>query len=560
MQPEFDAVIVGAGPAGSACAITLARNGLNVLMLEKAKIPGEKNVTGGVLYGNFIPPYGLTDLIPEFEKEAPLERKIMKHEIYVVSTDKKGELTKYYRMTKSSLWSKLGLAKIPSESGHDYTVLRRKFDRWFSLKAVEAGAMLSTQSTVTDLIMEQGRIAGVSTQRGDVISRVVVDCSGVTSNLLEKAGLRERLKPEDLYHGIKRVYKLDSSTIEKRFGLNQGEGSAIFLMGDFMYGIHGGAFVYTNYDTLSVGIVASMTSMIEATTTRFNEIGKLLDAQDRLESTSLVGSMIDGAQLVEYSAHNIPKGYRTMLSTPYTDGFLVAGDALGTFVKVGSLIDGMRRAIASGIMAAETIMHAYRQNSFDKKVLSLYKQSLAPIYRDINYSKRDSIMSESFLAYRLFPKLVISFGKGVQKEKNQYKQNANLDAIQRVQSGTGLLTYDEDKYYSHIKVNTDLCSKSVLKPWVPACPMNCYTIFSKKGVFASYRDLFLHNLSSLGSKAGDKGYQLAMSETFKDIAESELRFDHVACVACGTCGVIGPEEMVTFTHELDGHGVRYRYG
>jgi electron transfer flavoprotein-quinone oxidoreductase len=51
-----------------------------------------------------------------------------------------------------------------------------------------------------------------------------------------------------------------------------------------------------------------------------------------------------------------------------------------------------------------------------------------------------------------------------------------------------------------------------------------------------------------------------MSQTLDDIASAQLRFDHVPCVACGTCGAIGPPEMVTFGHERDGHGVRYRYG
>ena len=74
-------------------------------------------------------------------------------------------------------------------------------------------------------------------------------------------------------------------------------------------------------------------------------------------------------------------------------------------------------------------------------------------------------------------------------------------------------------------------------------------------MFASYKDLYEHNLAQ---DAGNRGK--AFSETLDDVASAHLRFDHVACVACGTCGAIGPEEMVTFTHELDGRGVRYRYG
>ena len=127
-----------------------------------------------------------------------------------------------------------------------------------------------------------------------------------------------------------------------------------------------------------------------------------------------------------------------------------------------------------------------------------------------------------------------------------------------MQEGTGLLDYDEDEAHPHIKVDPALASKSLSKPWVPACPTNCYTIFSAKGVFASFKDLYAHNLALAGGKGGSR--QKAIAQTMEDIASSQLRFDHVPCVECGTCGAIGPEEMVTFGHERDGHGVRYKFG
>ncbi|HXY56773.1 MAG TPA: hypothetical protein VEH01_04075, partial [Nitrososphaerales archaeon] len=104
------------------------------------------------------------------------------------------------------------------------------------------------------------------------------------------------------------------------------------------------------------------------------------------------------------------------------------------------------------------------------------------------------------------------------------------------------------------KVDTVLASKSVTKPWVPACPTNCYTIFTPKGIFASFKDIYEHNLAEV------KDEKRAYATTLDDVASAQLRFDHIACVACGTCGAIGPPEMVTFNHERDGHGVRYRFG
>lgn len=563
---EFDVIVVGAGPAGSACALTLARKGADVLILEKSRIPGERNMTGGVLYGAFTGHYGLINLLPDFERDAPLERKILSHEVNVLSEPnwEKGEYM-VYRLSRDSIASRVGLFNLEFETGHDYSVLRRPFDQWFANKAVEGGAMLSTQTTVEELLTEGEQVVGVRTKNEELRAKLVVDCSGVTSNLVEMAGMRGRLVPRGLYQGIKEVYKLDPEFIDRRFKVARGEGRALFYLGSFMKGVGGGAFIYTNTDTLSVGIVISMDSMIRATTEHFDIIGKPLEIVQSFEAHPMVRDLLEGADMVEYSAHNIPKGYKTILRRPYTGGFLVTGDALGTFVKIGPLIDGMRRAIASGIMAAETYLQANESGSFRASNLSRYRDLLTPIYEDVNRSGRDSFFTESGFVYQFLPRILFSssvFSKKMKIKGGKPEMNTK-DAIQEVQMRTSLLNYDEDKAYSHILVDVDLASKSITKPWIPACPVNCYTILTPKGVFASFKDLYEYNLRVMKgeSKAAEKSLKrMAYQRTLREISEARVRFDHVACVACGTCGAIGPKEMVLFNHEREGHGVRYRYG
>ena len=561
---EFDVIVVGAGPAGSAAALTLARKGVNVLMLEKAKIPGERNMTGGVLYGDFPDGSGLISLVPDFESTAPLERQILSHEVVVLGPidNQKGE-SHYYRLSKKSLAARLGLFNLSFETGHDYTVLRRTFDRWFANLAVQSGAMLSTETTVEGLIKEDESVVGVKTPSEELRAKLVIDSSGVTSRLVEEAGLRGRLLPKELYHGVKRLYRLDAGTIEKRFGVAPGKGRSIFFLGEFMQGIGGGAFVYTNRDTLSVGLVVSMESLLRTTTEHFDRVGKLIDVLDEFESDPMVADLLDGAQQLEYAAHNIPKGYRSILKTPYADGFLVAGDALGTFVKIGPMIDGMRRAITSGVSAARTYIEASPSGSFRAANLSKYRDLLTSVYKDVSRSGRDSMVSESSFTYRTLPGLIF----GTRLISSTYKfvprpQRASSDATQRVQNGTSLLNYDEDDDYSHIKVDQDAASKSASKPWIAGCPTNCYTLVTPKGVFASFKDLFDHNLAALvaAREGGGASRKNAFTQTQSDIASGRLKFDYVACVACGTCGAIGPPEMVTFRHERNGHGVRYAYG
>ncbi|MDE1854176.1 MAG: FAD-dependent oxidoreductase [Thaumarchaeota archaeon] len=551
-------MIVGAGPAGSAAALSLARKGVDVVMLEKARVPGERNMTGGVVYGDFPGEWGLIGLVPDFEGLAPLERRVISHEVVVLDApDYRRGRSRYYRLSKTSFPARIGLFPLSFDTGHDYTVLRRPFDRWFADLAVESGAMLSTDTTAEGLIMEGGAVVGVRTPKEELRAKLVIDASGVTSNLVEEAGLRGRLTPRQLYHGIKRVYKLDPSLIDKRFRVQPGEGRAVFFLGDFMHQIGGGAFVYTNKDTLSVGLVVSLDSLIRTTTERFDQVGKLLDVLDEFEEHPMVAELLDGAQAVEYSAHNIPKGYKAILKRPYADGFLAAGDALGAFVKIGPMIDGMRRAVTSGMMAASTYLHASASGSFRGRNLSRYRDLLTPIYEDTNRSGRDSFVSESSFTYHALPKLLFSTRvlSSVYSFEPRPEPSPLRDSTARVQEGTGLLAYDEDEDYSHIKVDAATASGSLTKPWVPACPTNCYTIFTPKGVFASFKDLYEHNLSRVGGSRGK-----AMRETLDDIGDAQLRFDHVACVACGTCGAIGPPELVKFGHEIEGHGVRYRYG
>ena len=563
MQPEYDVIVVGAGPAGAAAALSLARKGVNVLMLEKARVPGERSMTGGVIYGDFPDGWGLISLVPDFESVAPLERRILSHEVVVLGTpDYKAGTSKFYKLSKTSLPARLGLFQMSFETGHDYSVLRRPFDRWFANMAVQAGAMLSTDSTAEGLIKEGDSVVGVRTNREDLRAKLVIDASGVTSKLVAEAGLRDRLTPRQLYHGIKRVYRLDAGSIERRFRVKPGDGRAIFFLGDFMHEVGGGAFVYTNKDTLSVGLVVSLDSLIRRTTEHFDEVGKLLDVLDEFEAHPMVAELLDGAQPLEYSAHNIPKGHKAILKRPYTDGMLVAGDALGSFVKIGPMIDGMRRAVTSGMMAAAAYLEARGSGSYRARNLSRYRDLLGPIYEDVGRSGRDSFISESSFTYHTLPRLLFATGltSSVFTFDPRDPPSGEKDATARIQEGTGLLSYDEDEAYSHIKVDTDLASKSITKPWVPACPTNCYTIFTPKGVFASYKDLFQHNLDASKDATGKADSAKAFTVTLEDVASAQLRFDHIACVACGTCGAIGPPEMVTFGHERDGHGVRYRYG
>jgi electron transfer flavoprotein-quinone oxidoreductase len=145
----LDAVVVGAGPAGSAAAMELARAGRRVVLLERGPFPGSKNMYGGVVYGRI-----LDQLVPDWHREAPVQRWVTRRQTMVISGDR--ALTVDYR---TEAWGR--------EPYNGATTFRPDFDNWLADKAVEAGAELVCSTTATGLLREGGRVVGVRTDRPD---------------------------------------------------------------------------------------------------------------------------------------------------------------------------------------------------------------------------------------------------------------------------------------------------------------------------------------------------------------------------------------------------------
>ncbi|HUI01512.1 MAG TPA: FAD-dependent oxidoreductase [Nitrososphaerales archaeon] len=557
---EYDVVVVGAGPGGSAAALTLVRKGARVLLVEKSASPGEANVSGGVLYGDFTKGYGLIDLVPSFEFEAPLERKVLSHEINILSKPDDRERTyHHYRLDGNSALARLGLFTVEIQTGHDYSVTRSQFDRWLADKAVASGAEMMTSTSVKGLLTERGagedaepEVVGVQTSKGDVRSKVVIDSAGVTSTLVEEAGLRGPLGPRQLYHAVKRVYALPEDEIDRRFKVRKGEGRAISCFGDFLHGVAGNAFLFTNRETVSVGVVAALDSMVRAFTERFDEVGNMRDLLDGFVGHPYAAGLLEGAELLESSAHNVPRGHTAMLKTPYASGYLPTGDALGAFIKLGPLLDGMRRAIASGIMAAKAYLLASESGSFKASNLSRYKEMLAPLYEDVNRAGRESFFGESGFAYSTLPRLLFS--------SSVFSKRVKFEPLP--QRGPAAPAPQADGPSALITVDTEAASKSSVKPWVPTCPAGCFSLATPRGSFASYKELYEANFKAIAASPENKSGAdvLAYRETLAQVSEGRLEFDGAACIGCGTCAEIGPKETVRLEPGEGGKGSRFRYG
>ena len=237
MAEKFDSVVVGAGPAGIAAAYTMAKAGLKVLVLEKGEKPGAKNMFGGIIFRHHT-----EKLAPEFWKTAPVERHVIEYQYWFLSKD--SHLLLSHRNQKFN------------GQYNAFTVHRAKFDPWFAKLAEDAGAVIINRTTVDDVLVQDGRIVGVKTERGDILADVVIAADGVNSMLAKQAGIREELPQDAVVLAVKEVIAIPKQRIEERFNLGTDEGVAALLVG-WGPGMHAG-FMYTNRDTISIGIAVSM--------------------------------------------------------------------------------------------------------------------------------------------------------------------------------------------------------------------------------------------------------------------------------------------------------------
>jgi len=349
---KFDAIVVGAGPAGSAAAYTMAKAGLSVVLVERGEYPGAKNVMGGVMYGRM-----LADLIPTFASEAPIERVIVEERLWITTDD-----------SAVSVGHKAAGSR--GDPPNAFTVLRAKFDRWFASKAEEAGAFLVPATVVEDVIVRDGKVTGVRTGRedGDLYADVVVLCDGVHSFLAKKAGLQAReIEPHEVALAVKEVIALSPEVIQERFNVGEGEGVTLELYGAVTQGMGGYGFIYTNRDSLSVGIGALMAHFMR---TRITPYALL----ERLKQHPLVRPLVAGGQVVEYLAHAIPEGGYKAMPRLYGDGVLIAGDA--AMMVNGLHREGSNLAMTAGRLAGETVIDAKTRGDFSAASLASYRRRL----------------------------------------------------------------------------------------------------------------------------------------------------------------------------------------
>lgn len=413
MDDKFDCIIVGGGIAGLSAALTLAKANMRFLLIERGEFSGAKNVSGGVLWGT-----DLNRLVPNYweEEDAGFERFIKHRRLTFADHESTFSLD-----FKSNHYDK------PPYSG--LVVLRSKFDNWLASKVEEAIAssefpdesFIATNILVEEILKEGEKVVGIRAGEEKFYADCVILAEGVNNLLTRQIGLQEKYVPADyLATGIKEVIRFDQKVLEDRFQLSGLGGlSNEFVGSAITSGIEGGGFLYTNRDSISLGLVLSIKDMRE----KLRASGKnIYDVLNDFKKHPVVAETIRGGEVVEYSAHVVSMGdMRVMPKELYADGVMLAGESANLLMNSGKAIQGMDYAMHSGILAAETVVAAKSKGDFSANSLKLYKIKLENSYllKDLkNLQGAVHLLHEKTLMNDV-PNLVCDFAKQFFTIKNE---------------------------------------------------------------------------------------------------------------------------------------------